>query len=376
MGLETATHINDLNSSNPLGSDTKAQGDDHIRLLKDVVKRDLPMTQAAGAKGLELLYTATAAAARAALGLSYTGYRNRVINGGFTFNQRFNDVAQTITAGAALKYIADRFFVYCTTTDASANTGIGLLGNGVFSVSGTGSPCTITVGTRLPQIATRTLSGLSTLSVRILATTSATVNWFVYSANTANTFGTIASPTKTLDASGSFSVGTTEATYSANFTCDGQNGVEVLFTTSAGVTEIKYSNIQLEKGTVANTDIVFDEVNPVTELARCNYFYQKFSGVDGLAVLGSGHQNSTTASRLTLPIQPMRAKPTAAFGGGVFLDTAGAATAATLSSQFNASNSVAFDVTHAAVGAAAGAAMLQLSSGAANYIEIDAEMYT
>lgn len=41
MPLESATHISDLNASNPVGlTDTKATLDDHIRLLKSVLKTD------------------------------------------------------------------------------------------------------------------------------------------------------------------------------------------------------------------------------------------------------------------------------------------------------------------------------------------------
>lgn len=42
MGLETATYISDLNSSNPTSSDVKSAGDDHIRLLKSTVKATFP----------------------------------------------------------------------------------------------------------------------------------------------------------------------------------------------------------------------------------------------------------------------------------------------------------------------------------------------
>lgn len=41
MGLETGNEIADLNSNWPLGSDPKAQGDDHIRLIKRVLKNDV-----------------------------------------------------------------------------------------------------------------------------------------------------------------------------------------------------------------------------------------------------------------------------------------------------------------------------------------------
>lgn len=42
MGLETGTTISQLDSSWPLGSDQKAQGDDHLRLIKAVLKAQFP----------------------------------------------------------------------------------------------------------------------------------------------------------------------------------------------------------------------------------------------------------------------------------------------------------------------------------------------
>lgn len=42
MPLETATYIDDLNSSNPPGTDLLKQGDDHIRLIKAVLKSTFP----------------------------------------------------------------------------------------------------------------------------------------------------------------------------------------------------------------------------------------------------------------------------------------------------------------------------------------------
>ena len=38
MALESATYINDLAAANPVGTDPKSQGDDHIRLIKQVLK--------------------------------------------------------------------------------------------------------------------------------------------------------------------------------------------------------------------------------------------------------------------------------------------------------------------------------------------------
>lgn len=42
MGLETGNFITDLVATNPPGSDTKSQGDDHIRLLKAVLQGSFP----------------------------------------------------------------------------------------------------------------------------------------------------------------------------------------------------------------------------------------------------------------------------------------------------------------------------------------------
>lgn len=42
MGLETGTYISDLVPSNPPGTDKKKQGDDHLRLIKEVLQNTFP----------------------------------------------------------------------------------------------------------------------------------------------------------------------------------------------------------------------------------------------------------------------------------------------------------------------------------------------
>ena len=42
MGLESATYISDLVQTNPLSSDPRTQGDDHLRLIKKVLQRTFP----------------------------------------------------------------------------------------------------------------------------------------------------------------------------------------------------------------------------------------------------------------------------------------------------------------------------------------------
>ena len=42
MGLESGVYISDLNASNPVASDAKSSGDDHLRLIKSTVKATFP----------------------------------------------------------------------------------------------------------------------------------------------------------------------------------------------------------------------------------------------------------------------------------------------------------------------------------------------
>ena len=42
MGLETATYVDGLNTSNPAATDGLAQADDHIRLIKSTIKNTFP----------------------------------------------------------------------------------------------------------------------------------------------------------------------------------------------------------------------------------------------------------------------------------------------------------------------------------------------
>ena len=57
MPLESATYINGLDANNPTGSDTKAAGDDHLRLVKSTVKNTFPnISGAVTADHTELSY--------------------------------------------------------------------------------------------------------------------------------------------------------------------------------------------------------------------------------------------------------------------------------------------------------------------------------
>lgn len=59
MSLETGTYIDDLVVTNPLSSDARSEGDDHIRLIKSVLKNTFPnVAGAVNATHTELGYVA------------------------------------------------------------------------------------------------------------------------------------------------------------------------------------------------------------------------------------------------------------------------------------------------------------------------------
>jgi hypothetical protein len=60
MALESATYLNQLVATNPTGTDQKAQGDDHIRILKAVLQTTFPnLTGAVTPTQVELNYVAS-----------------------------------------------------------------------------------------------------------------------------------------------------------------------------------------------------------------------------------------------------------------------------------------------------------------------------
>jgi hypothetical protein len=132
-----------------------------------------------------------------------------------------------------------------------------------------------------------------------------------------------------------------------------------------------HQKLQFEIGTNPTS---FEQVSPQQDIANCQRFHVRVTGIDGITGWGSGRQSSTTGSRIWInPPVPMYAKPTVVFSG-VQLDYSGGITAATASTVYSSKNQVMMDVTHAAVGAAGAGVGLQIPNGVANYIEFNARL--
>lgn len=242
---------------------------------------------------------------------AFGGFRNLIFNGDMKIDQRNAGSSQTVTAGAALAYCVDRFYAYCTGANVTgqrvSNTGASAYR---YRFTGAASVTAIGFGQRIESINSRHLAGkTATLSILTKNSLLTTVTWSAYYANTENTFGTLASPTRTLINTGSFTVTSTEAQYSTNISIPSAatTGIEIVLSVGAqtsGTWEI--GDVQLELGTVATQ---FERRPIGLETFMCMRYYLKtiiptFRGYNVSA-------SNVLSSQLSLSV-PMRSAPTGA----------------------------------------------------------------
>jgi hypothetical protein len=207
------------------------------------------------------------------------GFKNRIINGGMTLAQRATSASVTAGTGvptASTGYpCVDRFFVYSTGANVTAAQ---VAGSGStqyrLQITGAASVTAVGVGQRIEQKNTYDLAGSTcTLSVDLANSLLTTVTWTASYANTADTFGTINTPTKTQIATGTFTVTSTVTNYSTQISVPAAatTGIEILFTVGAQTSGTwTIGNVQLEKGAVATS---LDVRSYGTELALCQRYY-------------------------------------------------------------------------------------------------------
>lgn len=204
-------------------------------------------------------------------------FSNRIINGRMQIDQRNAGAAQTITAGAALAYSIDRWYAYCTGANvtgqriALANSQNRYRFTGAASVTGVG------FGQRIEAANSLDLAGqTTTLQVALASSSLTTINWNAYYANTADSFGTLASPTRTSIASGSFTITSTEAMYSAQISIPSAatTGIEIVFSGGALLASqtLQIGQVQLELGGNATS---VEVLSVGLELSRCQRYYEK-----------------------------------------------------------------------------------------------------
>jgi hypothetical protein len=209
------------------------------------------------------------------------GFKNRLLNGAMQIAQRATSA--TITAGSTIAAgysTVDRWYVYCTGANVTAAqvAGTGAIKNNL-QITGAASVTAIGIGQRIEQLNSYDLAGsTATLSVNISNSLLTTVTWTAYYANTADTFGTLASPTRTQIATGTFTVTSTLTNYSTNISIPvaATTGVEIVFTVGAQTSGTwVVGNAQLEKNLTATS---FDYRPYGTELALCQRYYIQLGG--------------------------------------------------------------------------------------------------
>lgn len=243
-------------------------------------------------------------------------FKNRIINGGMTTDQRNTGASQTFTAAGALAYAVDRFFGFCTGANV---TGAQVAGSGAnqfrYRFTGAASVTAVGFGQRIEQKNSYDLAGsTATLSADLaISATLTTVTWTAsYATTTADTFGSLASPTVTQIATGTFTVTSTVTNFNAQITVPAAatTGIQIVFSIGALTAGLTWTvgNVQLEAGSVASP---FERRDIGRELMMCQRYFTRSE--TGLA-LNFGVQASTTSAEyfVQFPVA-MRTSPTLSF---------------------------------------------------------------
>ena len=201
---------------------------------------------------------------------------NRIINGAMTIDQRNSGVAQTITAAAALAYTVDRWYAYSTGANVTGQRITGSVNNQyAYRFTGAASVTAIGFGQRIEAANSIDLAGsTATLGVDLANSVLTSVTWTAYYATTADTFGTLASPTRTQIATGTFTVTSTLTRYSAQIFIPSAaiTGLEIVFSVGAQTSGTwTIDNVQLEAGPLATP---FERRMIGTELILCQRYYE------------------------------------------------------------------------------------------------------
>jgi hypothetical protein len=209
------------------------------------------------------------------------GFKNRIINGAMQLSQRATSA--TVTAGTAVPTSStgypcvDRFFVYSTGANVTAAQ---VAGSGAvqyrLQITGAASVTAVGVGQRIEQKNSYDMAGsTATLSVELANSALSTVTWTASYANTADTFGTIGTPTKTQIATGTFTVNSTPTVYSTQISipAGATTGIEILFTVGAQTSgTFSVGQVQLTKSATLEA---FDVRDIESETARCQRYFEK-----------------------------------------------------------------------------------------------------
>ncbi len=247
------------------------------------------------------------------------GLRNRIINGGMAVDQRNAGAAQTFTAGAALAYAVDRWYGYCTGANVTGQRVAGS-GNTQYRYQFTGAASVTKIGyaQRIEQANSFDLNNRAiVVGVELANSLLTTVTWTAWYANTADTFGTLAAPTRTSIGTGTITVNSTPTRYYVPITlpAGATTGIEIEFSVGAqtsGTWTISEANL-----VAGAANELWREQRPYgMELALCQRYLPAvgFSGSDYF----TGQAASAILAYIPIPFKASaRVAPTGILTGTV-----------------------------------------------------------
>jgi hypothetical protein len=201
----------------------------------------------------------------------YTGFKNRIINGGMVIDQRNAGAAQTITAGTT-PYTVDRWIGYFGGGNGTSQR-VGSVG--AYSLRFTGGAGVNGFQTiqRIESYNIADLAGqVVTLSFTVSSSSQSSVGLF-YNTPTAQDNYTSLNTTGTINGSVPLTATPTQLSYTFTLPANATNGFQFFFQLGAFTSgTFTLTNVQLEKGSTATS---FDYRPYGTELALCQRYYQK-----------------------------------------------------------------------------------------------------
>ena len=237
---------------------------------------------------------------------SQQNFRNIIINGNMSIDQRNAGVAQTISAGTT-PYTVDRWLAYASGANATSQqvTGTGAFSN-ALRFTGAASNTDVLVLQRIESKNVSNFSGVTIIvQVYLWGSAAGTVSWGIDYANATDNFSAVTSV-----ATGSISITTTPTLYTftvATLPSNVTNGMQVKFDFGAlasGVTRT-ITGVQLEAGTTASD---FEFLPYDVNLTRCQRYYNKYVAPGGSSI-GASYNGSSGFFFVYFPTT-MRATPT------------------------------------------------------------------
>ena len=300
--------------------------------------------------------------------------KNKLINGNMEIDQRNAGASKTFTAGGALAYGVDRWFVQCSGANITGQRVAGDSWRYGYKITGAALNTQTRFGQIIESYNTESLKNKDVMvSMYAKASENTAVTWKAFRPNAVDNWGA-----STEIATGTISLTVASTKFEINFNAgaDVINGLSIEFRTNdlLATKWVQYEQIQLEEGSVATK---FEERPYGLELALCQrYFNQTPSGgVSRKFCFVQASAANQSYGIVHFPVR-MRKTPTLSYNGAFVLFNEVTSYAVTLVSYYapyDASDVGSVSVQTSGGLATNGLYSLQADNSAASFLRWDAE---